>query len=144
MTTTITHTNEQTALRALELICQGDTGPAVEDVIHPQAVNHRAPHEEPGGPDGFRQVIGWLGAAFADLSITPQDVISSGDKVVARARFKGLHVGPFQGIPATNHTIEFDQIHIWRLQDGLIIEHWACMDDLAGLRQMGVEISPTR
>ncbi len=142
MTTTKTHTNETTALRALELISQGNAGPAVDEVIHPNCVNHRAPGGT--GPDGFRDIVAWLGAAFADLSITPEDVISSGDKVVARARFRGLHVGPFNGIPASQKTIEFDQIHVWRIDDGLIAEHWACMDELSGLRQMGLDLPGPR
>ncbi len=82
----------------------------------------------------------WLDAAFADRSITPLDVITSADKVVARTRFKGLHVGPFQRIAPTNRTIEFEQIHIWRIEDGLIVEHWACMDEVSSLRQMGAEL----
>ena len=137
--TTTTSTNADTALRALALICNGDAGAAVDGVIHPDFVNHRSGSPR-GGPDGFRDVIRWLGAAFADISITPDDVIACADKVVARTRFKALHVGPFNGIPPSNRTIEIDQIHIWRLQDGLVVENWACMDELSGLRQMGVAL----
>jgi predicted ester cyclase len=136
-----TRTNEETALRALEFICGGDTGPAVEDVIHPASVTHRRSGPARGGREGFRDVVRWLNAAFAELSISPLDVIASGEKVVARTRFSGLHVGPFQGIAPTNRTIEFEQIHIWRIQDGLIAEHWACMDEVSALRQMGVALT---
>jgi predicted ester cyclase len=143
-TTTTTHNHEQSALRALELICLGDTGPAVDEVIHPDSVNHRGGGGMPRGPAGFRQIVRWINAAFADVSITPEDVIARDDKVVARTRFRGLHVGPFQGIPPTHRTIEFDQIHIWRLEDGRIAEHWACMDELTGLRQMGAALPQPR
>jgi predicted ester cyclase len=137
--TTTQSTNVDAALRSLELICSGDAGPAVDDVIHPDFVNHR-PGAPRGGPDGFRDVVRWLAAAFAEISITPEDVIACDDKVVARTRFKALHVGPFKGIPPTNRTIEFDQIHIWRMQDGLVAENWACADEVSGLRQMGVAL----
>jgi predicted ester cyclase len=140
--TTTQSTNADAALRSLELICNGDTGPAVDDVIHPDFINHR-PGPPRGGPDGFRDVVRWLGAAFAEISITPEDVIACHDKVVARTRFKALHVAPFQGIPPTNRTIEFDQIHIWRMQDGLVAENWACADEVSGLRQMGVALPPS-
>ena len=140
--TATTPPTADTALRALELICSGDTGPAVEEVIHPDSVNHPQGRTR-GGPDGFRDVVRWLTAAFAEISITPHEVITSGDKVVARTRFKALHVGPFHGIPPTNRTIEFEQIQVWRLQDGLIAEHWACMDEVTALRQMGV-VLPSR
>ena len=74
------------------------------------------------------------------ISITPEDVIACDDKVVARTRFSALHVARFKGIPPTNRTIEFDQIHIWRMQDGLVAESWACADEVSGLRQMGVAL----
>ncbi len=138
MTSTI-NTNVDTALRSLELICSGDASPAVGDVIHPDFVNHW-PGNPRGGPEGFCDVVRWLGAAFAEISITPEDVIPRGHKVVARTRFRALHVGPFNGIPPSNRTIEFDQIHIWRMQDGLVAENWACMDEVSGLRQMGVAL----
>ena len=30
-----------------------------------------------------------------------------------------------------------DFIHIWRVEDGLIAEHWACRDDVGLLAQVG-------
>jgi predicted ester cyclase len=125
----ITDTDVNTVLRSLELICSGDAGRSVDEIVHRDFVNH-GPRGARRGPDGFRDVIRWLGAAFADISITPQDLIACGDKVVARTRFKALHVGPFRDIPPTNRTIQLDQIDIWRIEDGLIAEHWACMDDV--------------
>jgi predicted ester cyclase len=137
--TTTTNTNVDAALRSLELIGNREAGAAVDDVIHPDFVNHTG-RDPRGGPEGFRDVVRWLGAAFAEISITPEEVIVCGDRVVARTRFKALHVGPFKGIPPTNRTIEFDQIHIWRMENGLVAESWACMDEVSGLRQMGVAL----
>ncbi len=139
-TITDTSTNEGVVLRSLDLICRGDTGAAVDEIIHPESVNHRATGPTSGGPDWFRQVVRWINGGFDELSITPTDVIASGDKVVARTRFRGRHVGPFAGVPPTGRTVDFEQIHIWRLEGGRIVEHWACMDELAALRQLGVEL----
>jgi predicted ester cyclase len=141
--TITTRSNQQTALRALELICAGDTGPSVEDLIHPACVDHRHSGRSPGGRDGFRAVVRFLSSIFADISITPLDVIAEGDKVVARTRFSGLHVGAFGAVAASHRTIECDQIHIWRLEDGLIAEHWMCMDEVGSLRQMGAAVPET-
>ena len=137
--TTTSRTNPEVALRSLELISLGDSGPAVDELVHAEAVNHPRPGDT-RGPDGLRQVVRWLNATFADIAITPQDVIEQDDKVVVRTRFSGLHVGPYMGIAPTRRTIEFDQIHVFRLEDGLVAEHWACMDELSALRQMGVAV----
>lgn len=132
-TNTHTNTNTETALRVLELVRDADTGPAIDEVIHPDYVNHRM---NVHGRDGFRQLIRMIHTTFAELSNSPVDVIAEGDRVVARTQFSGLHVGDFQGVAATNRTVESQQIHVWRMKDGLVIEHWPQLDDAALLRQM--------
>jgi predicted ester cyclase len=140
MHTKATLTTTDVALATLELISRGDTGPAVDRLIHPDSIDHRGSGQAPGGRDGFRKVVAWLNAAFADLSITPQDVIASHDKVVIRTRFTGLHVGTFQGIAPTEQTVDCQQIHIFRIEDGMAAEHWMCMDELAAFRQIGASV----
>lgn len=134
MSTTSTTSNTETALRVLELMCNGDTGPAVEEVIHPEYRNHLMNVE---GPEGFREVVGRVHTTFADVTQEPLDVIASGDRVVVRTCMRALHVGDFQGVAATNRTIEMQQVHIWRLADGRVIEHWPQLDQAGALRQMG-------
>lgn len=133
-TNTSTSPDTATALRVLELICNADTGPAVEEVIHPDYVNHRMNLH---GHDGFRELVGRVNTTFADLAQEVLDVIAAGDRVVARTRMTALHVGDYQGVAATNRTIEMDQIHIWRIADGRVIEHWPALDEAAARRQMG-------
>jgi predicted ester cyclase len=142
-TATTTHTTD-VALAALSLISNGDTGPAVDRFIHPDSINHRGSGQAPGGRDGFRRIVGWLNSGFADLSITPQDVIAGNDKVVVRTRFTGLHVGTFQGVAPTQRTVDCEQIHIFRIEDGMVAEHWMCMDELAAFSQIGVDVPQHR
>ena len=40
-------------------------------------------------------------AAFPNLRMDPEDVLVSGDKVVARVRATGTHEGELMGMPAT-------------------------------------------
>lgn len=133
-TTTATESNTQTALRFLELICNADTGPAVEDVVHPDYVNH---HMSLRGHDGFREIVERVNTTFADVKQEPLDVIANDDRVVARTRMTALHVGDYQGIAPTNRTIEMSQVHIWRIEDGRVIEHWPQLDQAGAMRQMG-------
>lgn len=140
MDTTITTDNTEVALATLGMISRGDTGPAVEQFIRPDSINHRGSGQAPGGRDGFRKVVGWLNSGFADLAITPQDVVASDDKVVVCTRFTGLHVGTFQGVAPTQRTVDCEQIHIFRIEDGMVAEHWMCMDELAAFSQIGVNV----
>jgi predicted ester cyclase len=140
MDTTTTPTTTDVALATLGLVSRGDTGPAVDRFIHPDCIDHRGSDHAPGGRDGFRRMVGWLNAGFADLAIVPQDVIASDDKVVVRTRFTGLHVGTFQGVAPTRQTVDCEQIHIFRIDNGMVAEHWMCMNELAALSQIGVNV----
>ena len=73
-------------------------------------------------------------------------MVAAGDKVVVRVTVRGTHTGALDlvrlAMPATNRTVTFEAIHILRLEDGVIVEHWAARDDIAFLRQLG--LTPTR
>ena len=42
------------------------------------------------------------------------------------------------GTPATGHRFEIEAIHIFRIQDGKVAEHWAKRDDVGLARQLGL------
>lgn len=50
----------------------------------------------------------------------------------------GHHVGEFLGKPRTGKPCAVEHIHIWRLDDGLVIEHWSVRDDLNHALQLGL------
>jgi steroid delta-isomerase-like uncharacterized protein len=76
--------------------------------------------------------------AFPDLHFEAEDVLVSGDKVVARARFTGTHRGEFLGMPATGKSVDVQLIDIIRFGgDGLAHEHWGVLDALAMMQQLG-------
>lgn len=77
-------------------------------------------------------------AAFPDMRLDAEDVLVSGDKVVARVRITGTHQGEFMGMPATGKQVNVQLIDILRFgADGLAHEHWGVMDALALMQQLG-------
>ena len=53
----------------------------------------------------------------------------------------GRHVGaagPLASFSVTKHGFSVQHIHIFRVVDGLIAEHWARRDDLGHLRPLGL------
>ncbi|MFN0153427.1 MAG: ester cyclase [Gaiella sp.] len=104
-------------------------------------------HEETPGvertKEGVRQFFEMFRAAFPDLRMTPQDILVSGDKAVARARATGTHHGEFMGMPATGRSIDVQLIDIIRFGgDGLAHEHWGVFDALAMMEQLGAIPGP--
>ena len=109
-----------------------------EQAVTPDYVDHEAPPGTPTGPEGANAVLRWLRGAFNDLSYEVQDAFGDGDRVAARVITRGTHTGEFLGKPATGKRFEIDSMHIYRIEDGKVAEHWAKRDDLGMARQLGL------
>jgi predicted ester cyclase len=94
--------------------------------------------------DGLKKAVSALKAGFPDLHYTLDESIYSGDKLVHRVTARGTMTGDFNGMPATNKTATWTEIHIARLVDGRIVEHWGVADQLSMLVQLGVVPAPGR
>ena len=131
--------DHEAALRRLyDLINAGDIDGfdevMAEDVVEHEELPGLAPTRE-GIKDFFRMYI----AAFPDLRFEPEDVLTSGDKVVARVRATGTHRGEFMGTPPTGKRIDVQLIDIVRFgEDGLAREHWGVFDALTMMQQLGL------
>jgi predicted ester cyclase len=74
-------------------------------------------------------------AAIPDVQINVDDIIVSGDKVVARITYTGTHTTPFfAGISPTGRRFSFGTIDIWRIESDRFAEHWDQVD-FAGLQR---------
>lgn len=121
-----------------------DLGPVV---FHPQmtirrmgvqsAVRYLLNAQVAGFEAGFDNVGAILDAAFPDFELVVGTRMAEGDVVVTHATFVATHTGDFLGIPATGRRIEFDEVLIMRVRDGLITEVWALADELSFLEQLG-------
>lgn len=99
-------------------------------------------HEETPGlaptKDGVKAFFRMYIAGFPDLRMDAEDVLASGDKVVARVRATGTHRGEFMGMPATGKSFDVQLIDIMRFgDDGLAREHCGVIDALAMMQQLG-------
>jgi len=92
----------------------------------------------PAGFEGLCQVGIMMNGAFPDVVVTDEDLIAAGDRVVERSSAKATHKGPLMGRPATNKPVRWSEMHIYRLRDGKIAEHWAEVSMMELLQQCGV------
>ena len=127
-----------TTRRFYDLINAGDVEGfgelMVDDFVEHEETPGLAPTKE-GVKEFFRMFM----AAFPDLRMAPQDVLPSGDKIVARIRVTGTHHGEFMGMPATGKSIDVQAIDIVRFDDdGLASEHWGVFDVMGMMEQLGV------
>jgi predicted ester cyclase len=93
------------------------------------------------GRDGFRQTVATLDHDLDGPTTVIHQVIAQGDLVVVQLTMHGRHVAStmplLTGLAPTGNAIEWNFIHIWRVADGKIAEHWACRDDVGLLAQVG-------
>ncbi len=94
------------------------------------------------GFEAYKQFLLRYGSAFPDGSLTIEDMIAEGDRVVFRQMFRGTHQGDMMGIPPTGKQITVSSIAISRIANGKIVEGWVNNDDLGMMQQLGVAPMP--
>ena len=97
--------------------------------VFPRLFDHRFSHhfDFPGlasSLDTFISVGQGFLPAFANLNVELQMLIADGDFVVERNTASGTHTGAWVGIQPTGRNVTWSEIHIYRLENGKIIENW--------------------
>lgn len=135
-------TQQKTIVRRAfdEVYNQGNLD-AVDELVTEDFVA-RSPSEEIRGPEGMKQYVSALRAAFPDLHITVDDQFEDGDTVVTRWTARGTHLGPFLGIAPTGKQGSMTGIDIDRIVNGKTVECWTQSDALGLLQQLGAIPSP--
>ena len=110
---------------------------AMNELVSPKIIIHDT-DKELTGLDQLRQGMINLHNAFPDLRYTIEDLLSDGDKVIARCKGEGTHNGSFRGIAATGKKMMYTVILIWRFEDDKLIEHWSVSDVYGMLQQLDV------
>lgn len=129
--------------RLYELVSAGDIEGFGELVAEDFVEHEETPGLEPT-KEGVKQFFRMYKAAFPDLHMEAQDILVSGDKVVARSRATGTHQGEFMAMPATGRSFDVQLIDILRIgDDGLVHEHWGVLDALAMMQQLGAIPEPS-
>jgi steroid delta-isomerase-like uncharacterized protein len=114
---------------------------SLEESVSTEAVIASGSRSEPFGPEQVRaRITVWRDAA-ADFQWHIEDLISEGDRVVARLTFTGTHTGALgvasRTLPATERPFSVGEIIIFRLVEGKIREVWTAWDRLSLLEQLG-------
>ena len=125
--------------RLYELINAGDID-GFGDQLADDFIEHEdIPGLEPS-KEGVKQLFHMYRASFPDLRMDVEQILPSGDTVVARVRATGTHTGePFMGVPASGMSVDVLLIDITRFDDdGLAREHSGVFDALSLMQQLGV------
>ena len=108
----------------------------VDQFLSVDYINHNVVVAD--GREANRQFWATFFTGLPDVAVTMEDLIVSEDRVVGRFVYRGTHTGELMGIPATGAEVEMRSIDIWRVRDGLFVEHWDELNLLEVFQQLGV------
>jgi len=82
--------------------------------------------------------INFFEGVFPGYEVIGDEMTAEGNKVVVKARFKGVHEGEFNGILPTHRTIEFPFAISYEIENEKIVHHWMIVDRMAMMEQLGI------
>jgi predicted ester cyclase len=108
---------------------------SVGDLVTPDFVSHGLPGT---GPDVMKAAIERVAPALSDVSMEIRDTFGDGDRVAVRLQSSAVQSGEFMGMPPSGKRYSVEEIHIFRIADGKVAEHWHQFDSAGMMRQLGV------
>jgi C-1 hydroxylase len=102
------------------------------------AVLHISVGDLPCGPAGTRAIAEEWTSAFPDWRFSVQNLIAEGDRVVAHMPYSGTHRGAIMGVEPTGRSCTVDEMVIFRVGNGKIVEAWEVFDEAGMWRQLGI------
>lgn len=102
----------------------------------------RGPALEASSREEYQRIYAALTDALTETSVTVEDLIEEGDKVVSRVVVSGVHSGELLGVAASGRSFTFTVVTIFRFQDDRIAEELQMYDSLELLTQLGMVVVP--
>lgn len=112
------------------------------ELLAPNFMAHLAGVPEPLNFKEFEQFGMSFYLAFQQGKHLFDEVIVAADKVVTCGTFQAIHLGEFRGLPPTGKSIRLSIMHIDRIENGKIVEHWGQGDALGLMQQLGIVFLP--
>jgi predicted ester cyclase len=107
----------------------------LDELVAADMINHAA---GPQGRDGLRSILTTIEDDLGPVTVEQHHLIGDGDLVAQHLTLHGTHRASTMPLLAdlavAKRAAAWTFIHIWRVENGLIVEHWACRDDM-GLRE---------
>jgi predicted ester cyclase len=103
----------------------------LDELVATDMINHAA---GPQGGEGLKSILSTIEHDLGPVSYDQHHLIGDGDLVAQHLTLHGTHRAStmplLAGLAVTGRPAAWTFIHIWRVANGLIVEHWACRDDM--------------
>lgn len=94
---------------------------AVDELCAPDFIGHTWGNADRAG---LKTAMARVATALADAHFQIDDMIAEDDRVAVRLTATARQVGEFMGVPPSGRSYTIGEIHVFRLRDGQVTEHW--------------------
>ena len=105
------------------------------------------PHSWPGVEPGVANLKAGMkrvSKGLTDVWMKIEDVVAKGDKVAVRLSAHAVQSGEFMGLPPSGKAYTVPEMHVFRVKDGKVAEHWSNVDMLGIMQQLGALPNPSK
>ncbi|PSB59501.1 ester cyclase [Chamaesiphon polymorphus] len=134
-------TNKENVLKLYAAFDRGEFE-LVRSMMSTDFIAHLVGMPAPLDREAFIQFGSEFRTAFPDGYHQFDEVIVEDNRVVTIGKFRGTHLGKFQGLPATGKSVEIEVTHIDKLIDDRIVYHWGQGNQAGMMQQLGIVFVP--
>jgi predicted ester cyclase len=127
--------NKATVRRFIKDIFEGLKPEAVDELVTDDFTWHRTAGD--GDKEFLRGATSRMANALGNILFRIDDEVADGDRVAVRLTASGTATADFPGIAGSaGRRYSIEEIHIFRLRDGRVVEHWHQYDAMAQQAQL--------
>jgi steroid delta-isomerase-like uncharacterized protein len=108
---------------------------AVDELLADDFVPHTWPFTGDGKAD-LKATIERVSKGLTNPVFTIEDMLAEDDRVAVRLTGGARQTGPFMGMPPSDRSYSIGEIHIFRIREGKVTEHWHQFDGMGMMRQL--------
>jgi len=109
---------------------------SIDELVAPDFVSHTFGFTDDGRAK-LRAATERIHASLTDVDFGIEDLVAEDDRVAVRLTSSATVIDEFMGVSAAGKQYSIGEIHIFRVTDGRIVEHWHQHDALGLMKQLG-------
>ena len=93
---------------------------------------------------GLIDYIMYIDSVFPSYEVIADEIIAEGDRVIMRARLKGIHASEMMGFAPTHKVIEYPFVVGYEIHNEKIVRSWVVADNLVLAERLGMKSLPPK
>ena len=116
--------NKALVTRFIAEVFEATRPEAVDELVSDDFTSHSFHSPSGDGKADLKAATARMAGTLSDVRFTVHRLIAEADFVVAHLTASATPVAEFMGIPPSGRGYEISEIHIFRVSDGKVAEHW--------------------